>query len=173
MNLEKLAEVVENMIIQHDYPGFEPRALLLGLPDEVTKAPAKVFGDGLRHENVFVRLASLRWFQERPGLARSYMIKVVLPMLKDVDPYVRMETIRLIERATEPNQEMVLQISPLLQDENPEVQRWAARALGKLCKKLKIKDQTIIESLQVAAAAPDSQLRGKAEKALRKIGVYD
>lgn len=173
MNLEKLAEVVDDMIIQHDYPGFEPRALILGLPEEINKAPTKVFGDALSHENVFVRLAALRWFQERPGLAKNYMIKHVVRLLNDSDPYVRMETIRLIERATDPNQDMVVKISTLLQDEHLEVQRCAARACGKLCKKLKIKDQTVIEGLQVAANAEDSQLRGKAEKALRKIGVYD
>lgn len=173
MNLEKLAEVVDDMIIQHDYPGFEPRALILGLPDEINKAPTKVFGDALSHENVFVKLAALRWFQERPGLARNYMIKHVVGLLSDSDPFVRMEAIRLVERGTDPNQDMVLKISTLLQDENPEVQRSAARACGKLCKKLKIKNQTIIDNLQEAANAPDSQLRGKAEKALRKIGVYD
>jgi hypothetical protein len=173
MNLEKLAEVVDDMIIQHDYPGFEPRALILGLPEEINKAPTKVFGEALSHESVYVRLAGLRWFQERPGLARNYMMKHVMSLLDDSDPYVRMETIRLIERGTEPNQDMVLKIATLLQDENCEVQRCAARACGKLCKKLKIKDQTVIECLQVAATATDSQLRGKAEKALRKIGVYD
>ncbi len=173
MNLEKLAEVVDDMIIQHDYPGFEPRALILGLPEEINKAPAKVFGDALSHESVYVKLAALRWFQERPGLARNYMIKHVMGLMDDGDPFVRMEAIRLVERGTEPTKDMVLKISTLLQDEDPEVQRCAARACGKLCKKLKLKDQTVIDNLHAAAAGTDSQLRGKAEKALRKIGVYD
>ena len=172
MNVEKLAEIVDEMIVQHDYPGFEPRALKLGLPDSITKAPAKVFSQAFGHESVFVRLAALRWFQDRPGMAKPAM-KAVMGLYEDVDPFVRLEALRLTERYADPTEEMVVRASKLLEDEDVEVQRTAARACGKICKKLKIKEPTVVERLQKAASAPDSMLRGKAEKALRVMGMYD
>lgn len=172
MDVEKLADIVDEMIVQHDYPGFEPRALKLGLPDSITKAPAKVFYQAFGHENVFVRLAALRWFQERPGMAKN-AIKGAIGLLNDSDPFVRLEAVRLLERYSEPTQEMAIKTAALLEDEDAEVQRTAARACGKMCKKLKIKDATVVDCLQKAASSRDSLLRGKAEKALRVIGIYD
>ncbi len=172
MSLEKLASVVDEMIVQHDYPGFEPRALKLGLPEAIIKSPAKVFAQALGHESVYVKLAALRWFQEKPGLAKNH-INAVIGLLENSDPFVKAESIRLLERYADPTKEMALGIANLLVDEDPEVQRGAARACGKLCKRLKIKDGEIIKKLQDAATAPDSLLRGKAEKALRVAGVYD
>jgi vesicle coat complex subunit len=172
MDVDKLAEIVDEMIVQHDYPGFEPRALKLGLPESITKAPAKVFSQAFGHENVFVRLAALRWFQERPGMAKNTM-KAVMGLYNDPDPFVRLEAVRLTERFLDPTKELAVCVSKLLEDEDPEVQRTAARACGKLCKKLKIKDETVIDSLKKAASSRDSMLRGKAEKALRVIGFYD
>jgi len=172
MNLEKLADIVDEMIVQHDYPGFEPRALKLGLPDSVTKAPAKMFTQALGHESVYVKLAALRWFQERPGMAKG-AFRAVMGLYDNSDPFVRLEAVRLSERFTEPTKELALNISKLLRDEDVEVQKAAARACGKLCKKLKMKDETVIDGLQQCAAGKDALLRGKAEKALRRIGVYD
>lgn len=172
MNVEKLAEVVEEMILQHDYPGFEPRSLKLGLPDSVTKAPTKVFAQALGHPSVYVKLAALRWFQEKPGLAKNH-IKAVIGLLDNKDSFVRVEALHLLERFTEPTKDMLNKVAERLKDEDAEVQRTAARACGKLCKRLKIKDQAVINQLQEAAGEGDAQLRGKAEKALRKIGVYD
>ncbi len=60
MNLEKLASVVDTMIIQHDYPGFEPRGLKLGLPEDLQNMSAKTFSNALSHESVYVKLTALR-----------------------------------------------------------------------------------------------------------------
>ncbi len=172
MNVEKLAAVVEDMIVQHDYPGFEPRALKLGLPESITKAPTKVFAQALGHPNVYVKLAALRWFQEKPGLAKNYK-NAVLGLLDNEDSFVRVEALHLLERFTEPSKDMVVEVVKRLKDGDADVQRTAARACGKLCKKLKMKDPSVISSLQEAASQGDPQLRGKAEKALRRIGAYD
>lgn len=172
MDLEKLAEVVEDMIVQHDYPGFEPRALKLGLPEACVNAPSKTFGQALGHPSVYVRLAALRWFQERPGLAKN-KVNAVLGLFAHDDPFVRLEALHLVERFTDPSKEMLVKVATMLTDSDPEVQRTAARACGKLSKKLKIKDQSVIDGLQKAASAGDPLLRGKAEKALRVMGAYD
>ena len=66
MNLDKLAGVVEELIVQLDYPGFEPRSLKLGLPEELETMSAKTFASALGHQSVYVKLAALRWFQSGP-----------------------------------------------------------------------------------------------------------
>ncbi len=172
MNINQLAQVVDEMIIQHDYPGCEPRALKLGLPDSITKAPAKVFGEGLGHESVFVRLAALRWFQERPGMMKSHIASLV-GLVDHPDHFIRLESIRALEIYPYPTVEMVTKVSKRLQDEDVEVKREAAKACGKMCKKLKLAEGEVIEALKDASQDHDGQLRGKAEKALRKIGIYD
>ena len=153
MDLDKLSEIVEEMILQHDYPGFEARALKLGLPESITKAPAKVFSQAFGHPSVFVKLAALRWFQEKPGLVKNYL-SAVDGLLDDKDPFVRLESVHLLERYPEPTKHMVVHIASLLQDEDPDVQRSAAKACGKMCKKLKIKDETVIDCLKKAAQGP-------------------
>jgi hypothetical protein len=54
MNVQAFADFVETMIVQHDYPGFEPRSLKLGLPDVLNKAGSKMFAEALAHDSVFV-----------------------------------------------------------------------------------------------------------------------
>ncbi|MBX9696207.1 MAG: HEAT repeat domain-containing protein [Cyanobacteria bacterium] len=172
MNINQLAQVVDEMIIQHDYPGGEPRALKLGLPESVNKAPAKVFAQALGHESVYVKLASLRWFQERPGMMKSH-IAALTGLIDHEDEFVRLETIRALERYPYPTSAIVTKVSKRLQDEDVEVKREAAKACGKMCSKLKLSEGVVIEALKIASQDVDGQLRGKAEKALRKIGVYD
>src|SRR5215813_11565290 len=97
MNLAQLVETIETMILQHDYPGFEARALNLGLPEDALNSSSKVFAEALKYDNVYVKLASLRWFQGRAGMARSHSSEVVA-LLDDSDEWVRAEAVRTLER---------------------------------------------------------------------------
>lgn len=172
MNLDSLVEFVDDMIVQNDYPGFEPRALKIGLPESFNKSGAKIFGQALKHDNIYVRLAALRWFQEKPGLMRPYF-RVITDFLGDADSFIRQESILCFERCGACNEETVIKISRLLCDSDVDVRKAAAKACGKIASKLKIKDGEVVEALRQAASEGDSQVRFKAEKALRKIGVYD
>ncbi|CAN5182701.1 hypothetical protein BH10CYA1_BH10CYA1_40800 [soil metagenome] len=172
MELADLAEIVDNMIVQHDYPGFEVRGLKLGLPEEVLKAHAKVFVQALGHESIYVKLAALRWLQERPGIAKSYM-KPVAGLLDSPDEWVRMEAARTIERVSAPHEDAVLKIAELLRDANAEVRKAAAKALGKICARKSDKNEVIVKALHDAASDEDAGVRWKVQKALRQIGEYD
>jgi HEAT repeat protein len=171
MNTEELADVVETMIIQHDYPGFEPRALILGLPQDAVNSPAKVFAQALRHESIFVQLAALRWFQVHPGVVKNYLPHVI-ELLKSKDEYVRLEGARTLERggAMEPSAHLAL--AACLKDSEEMVRTAAAKALGKLLSKAAVPDPEIVAALKEAAADPEEQVRWKAQKALRKLGAY-
>ena len=171
MELENLVEIVETMIVQHDYPGFEARALNLGLPHAALEAPAKVFGEALKHQNIFVQLAALRWFQARPGLIKSYLNGVV-NLLHSNDEYVRMEATKTLERSGTTKPEAINKVSVLLKDQNDMVRKAAAKALGKLLSKEPSADEAIIAALREAANDPDEQVRWKAQKALRRLGAY-
>ncbi len=85
------------MIIQHDYPGFEPRGLKLGLPEELQNMSAKIFGNALGHDSVYVKLTALRWFQDRPGVAKGHLSSI-LGLIDSDDEWVRMESIRTVEK---------------------------------------------------------------------------
>lgn len=172
MELADLAEIVDNMIVQHDYPGSEVRALKLGLPEEALKSHAKVFVAALGHPSVYVKLAALRWFQDRPGVAKSF-VKAIAGLLDNNDEFVRMEAARTIERIAAPPEEIAVQIAHLLQDSNAEVKKTAAKALGKICSKKKTKNEVIVKSLRDAASDEDVEVRWKAQKALRQIGEYE
>lgn len=172
MELKDLAEIVDNMIVQHDYPGFEVRSLKLGLPEEVLKMHAKVFGQALGHESVFVKLAALRWFQDRPGVAKSF-VKPIAGLLDNKDEWVKMEAARTIERVSSPPEDAAVKIAYLLSDPDVEVRKTAAKALGKICsRKSNNKNEVIVKSLHDAASDEDAGVRWKAQKALRQIGEY-
>lgn len=171
MTLEALAEFVDDMIVQNDYPGFEPRSYKIGLSQELEKGPAKVFGQALGHQSVYVKLVALRWFQERPHYLKPY-VRPVLAMTEDEDHWLRMESIMALERLQSPTMEMAEKISPRLFDDEIAVQQVAARALGKIGKRLKLKDGQVVEALNKVAQDGDALVRRKAEKALRKIGLY-
>ena len=172
MNVETLADFVENMVLQHDYPGFEPRSLKLGLPDSLNKASAKVFYDALGYPNVYVKLAALRWFQERPGLGKGHE-RAIAGLLDNEDSWVRRESLRTLERLQIKNEEIIVMMSPLLADPDSEVKKAAAKALGKLCAKRTKKIELVTTGLQAAAKDADPEVRWKAEKALRMLGAYD
>lgn len=167
MDLEKLATLVDDMVLQLSYPDFDGRSLKLGLPDEVTKAPAKLFGQGLTHENVLVRLACLRWFQERPGVGKAHT-RNMINALTDQDEWVRREAVLCLEKLDSPPEEALNVMTECLKDQCPEVRKAAAKALGKHGKK----SEKVIAALRVAAEDPDTEVRWKAAKALRKLQAY-
>ena len=171
MNVKTLAEVVENMVLQHDYPGFEPRALKLGLPESLHKASSKVFSEALGHPNVYVKLAALRWFQEKPGMGKSHA-RAIAGLLHDADPWVRRESIHALEKLDAQSDEILMAICQLLEDEDVEVRKAAAKALGKVCSKRAKRPDAIVQGLNKAAQDKDHEVRWKAQKALRLIGAY-
>ena len=171
MNLAQLVETIETMILQHDYPGFEARALNLGLPEEALKSSSKVFAQALKYDNVFVKLASLRWFQGRAGMTRNHKSEVVA-LLEDADDWIRTEAVRALERGNIRDGEIIVKISSLLKDKSDMVRQEAAKACGKLLLKSSDKYGEVVASLRVAATDPIEKVRWKAQKALRLLGAY-
>ncbi len=171
MNVEALALIVERMIIEHDYPGFEPRALKLGLPQTAVNSPAKTFAQALLYDNVFVKLASLRWFQEHPKIVQSY-IENVLILLQDSDDWVRFEALRTLERNRSSEPSVIAKVASLLKDPSEMVRKEAAKVCGKLIAKTSERPVAIVNLLLQAAEDPNEQVRFKAQKALRRIGAY-
>ncbi len=167
MDLNKLADLVEQMSIEHSYPGYDVRSTHLGMPDSVTKSPARLFGLALEHESVMVKLVALRWFYDRPGDAKRYQ-KTLLELLASPDEWVRLETAKTISRIHKVDEQTAIAVSQLLSDPNMEVRKHAAKALGKLGHK----NPEIIENLQKASSDSDREVRWKAEKALRLLGAY-
>ena len=165
--LENLAAVVEDMILQLSYPGFDERSLKLGLPDAVSKYPPKTYGQALKHESTVVRLAALRWFQERPGIAKTHT-RPIVDCLEDVDGWVRREAISCLEKFEYLDSKITDEIAELLTDRDVEVRKGAAKALGKIGEK----SDNVIEALRQAAEDENHEVRWKAQKALRKLGAY-
>ncbi|HEY9713874.1 MAG TPA: HEAT repeat domain-containing protein [Chroococcales cyanobacterium] len=172
MELTEFADVVDRMIIEHDYPGFEPRSLRLGLPQAALKSSQRMFGSALGHENIFVKLAALRWFQEKPGIAKTYTRDIVA-LLDHQDAWVRLEAMETLSRIAAPAPETAAKVARLLKDENPEVRKTAAKAIRKMVSKQHGKNEEILASLQEAARDADPGVRGKALKALRQIGEFE
>lgn len=176
-DLESLADFVVNMIIQHDYPGFEPRSFRIGLTEEQMKSSSKLFAEALGHESVYVKLVALRWFQDKSGAIKPHL-KAVMGMLDAPDEWVRMEAVITLERYHHPSAEIAEAVSNLLYDDHALVRKEVAKALGKILHKLndaKCKDdlQDVLEKLKgVMVDDKDPQVRQKAEKALRKAGAY-
>jgi|SRR5579883_1148314 len=167
MELDKFAEIVENMALQHDYPGYDIRSLKMGLPLELTKSPAKLFNNALKHPNNLVKLAALRWFQERPGVAKRYT-GAIADKMDDPDPWVKAEAALCLERIGIQDYQLSMRMAKLLRDSSALVRKSAAKALGKLGSN----DQSIIEALQKLTEDRDQEVRFKAQKALRQLGVY-
>jgi hypothetical protein len=171
MNLAQLVDTIETMILQHDYPGFEARALNLGLPEDALKSSPKVFAEALKYDNVFVKLASLRWFQGRAGMTRNHKSDVVA-LLEDPDEWVRTEAVRTLERGNISDDKIIVKISSLLTDASDMVRQEAAKACGKLLVKSSDKYGEVVALLRIAAADPNEKVRWKAQKALRQLGAY-
>lgn len=171
MNVDRLADVVEELIVQLDYPGFEPRSLKLGLPEELEGMSAKNFGNALGHKSVYVKLAALRWFQERPGVAKSHL-SAILGLVDSNDEWVRMESIRTVEKMSKLPAHVGGIVSKGLKDECVEVRKASAKALGKILKRSVTKDVSVIDALKEATQDSDVEVRFKAQKALRNIGEF-
>lgn len=171
MELETLADIVDKMVVEHDYPGFEPRSLKLGLPESANKAPSRLFAQALGHSNVYVKLAALRWFQDHPGMIKQF-VNAIVGLFDSPDEWVRLEAVQTLERLHNPSEEHALKLCKLLGDSELMVRKAAAKATGKICLKINCKQPEILESLRHAAEDADVEVRWKAEKALRKLGAY-
>jgi len=183
MELKDLEEAVENMILQHNYPGFEARSLNLALPVAFNDAPAKLYSQALSSSSIYVQLFALRWFQTKTNAAKSY-VTLIAPLLENADPWIRRETVRTMETAKIMEPKSILKISALLRDPDQIVRIEAAKALGNLLKEsdktgdgtrldngIAIKD-TIIEALKEASNDSVQDVRRKAIKSLRKLGAF-
>lgn len=172
MQLKDLEEIVDNMILQHDYPGCEPRALNIALPQAISQAPARLYLAALDSNNVFVKLVSLRWFQTRPGAARSHARSIVA-QLENADPWVRLEAIRTITVAKIWEDSSILKVSSLLKDADEHVRAEAAKACGGMFQKANsLLEDKIIAALQEASHDTAQSVRRKAIKSLRKLGAF-
>ena len=173
----ELAEFVEDMIVQLNYPGFEPRAFKVGLPDHLIQASSRVFGDALGHESIYVRITALRWFQEKIGAIKPHL-KAISGLTKHEDPWVRYEASQALERFATPNLAVAMDVAKLLKDDEAFVRRGAARGLAKILPRLREQKVTeaqtaeVVEALKDALADSDGQVRQKAEKALRRGGYF-
>ena len=165
--LEHFAEIIEDMILQLSYPDFDERSLKLGLPDAISKLSPKTYASALKHESTVVRLAALRWFHERSGIARSHL-QPIIDCLSDRDEWVRREAVRCLERFDSVEESLLEQLSRMLSDADVEVRKETAKALGKLGDKSPV----VISALQKAAEDQNQEVRWKAQKALRKLGAY-
>jgi len=174
---QELAQFVDDMIVQHNYPGFEARAFKIGLPEHIVQSPSRLFGDALGHESIYVRIVALRWFQEKPGAIKPY-IKAISGLIGHEDPWVRFEAGQALERFQHPTVEMANTIKVLLKDKEAFVRRGAAKALAKILPRLKeakVKDadlEDVVSALKESLADSDGQVRQKAEKALRRGGTF-
>lgn len=165
--LEKFAEVVEDMILQLTYPGFEKRSLKLGLPDSVSKLPPKTYAQALKHESALVRIAALRWFQEHAGIAKSHL-RLITECLADSDEWVRKESVFCMEKLDTSDEKILAELCKMVSDSDTEVRKEVAKALGKLGGK----SQDVVAALQKASEDKDHEVRWKAQKSLRKLGAY-
>ena len=184
MELKDLEDVVDNMIVQHNYPGFEPRSLHLALPLVMTEAPARLYIEALDSDSVYVRLAALRWFQTRSGVAKNHASEIAA-QLEHSDSWVRLEAIRTIEIAKILETDLILKISSLLKDPEKLVRTEAAKASGNLIREAKkavktkssqpalssLEDQ-VISALKIATEDSTQDVRRKAIKSLRKLGAF-
>lgn len=162
-----MTEIVETMALQHAYPGFDTRSLRLGLPQELMRAPVKLFVAALKEESPIVKLAALRWFWEHPGFAER-QLEAIAEVLTDSDEWVRREAARTIGRVSEASDAVAVRVSELLVDKDPEVRKAAAKTCGKLGSKA----PEVLNNLQTAAQDSDTEVRWKAQKALRQLGHY-
>jgi HEAT repeat protein len=167
MDLEKFADIVETMIIEHHYPGYDVRSLKLGLPQEVVRGHARTFAHALKHDSVYVKLAALRWFEERPSDGKRF-VKEIVRVLNDSDEWVRREALSVLGRMDKVDEETALAISVCLEDGDLAVKKEAAKALGKLGQKT----EPVLAALRKTAQDSNTELRWKAEKALRQLGAY-
>ena len=133
MELKYLEDIVDDMIVQHNYPGFELRSLNLSLPQSLHDAPLRLYVQALKSKNLYVRLVALRWFQAKPGLAKNHS-KEISSKLEDNDPFVRLEAIRTIEIAKTDDKQTALKIASLCKDPEESVRIQAVKSCGHMLK---------------------------------------
>jgi hypothetical protein len=173
----ELAEFVEDMIVQLDYPGFEARAFKVGLPEHMMQASSRVFGDALGHQSIYVRITALRWFQEKTGAIKPHL-KAISGLVSHEDPWVRHEAGQALERYLQPTVAVAMDVCKLLKDDEAFVRRGAAKGLAKILPRLREQKMSeeqmspVVEALKDALADNDGQVRQKAEKALRRGGFF-
>jgi len=167
MEIDELVEIVETMVLQHDYPGFDVRSLRLGLPQRVNRAPVKLFVAALARSEVCVRLAALRWFWERPGVAGRHAAAIA-GLLEDPDEWVRCEAARTLGRVAGLDETTALALAAALKDTDAAVRKAACRSLGKL----PVASDEVIGALRQAAGDEDIEVRWKALKALRQLAGH-
>jgi HEAT repeat protein len=171
MNLAKLAETVETMILQYENPGFERRAFKLGLPESLSKASSKLYLEALDHPSIYVKLVALRWFQEKPGMGKNHA-KAIAGLLTHSDPWVRLECLHALEKINVQADDVLIDMSKLLKDQDVQVRKAAAKALGKILKKKTKRLEAVVAALHEAQAETNHEVRWKVEKALRLLGEY-
>ncbi len=167
-NIENLTEFVTSTINETSYPGFESRSFKLGLPLEYNNAPTSLFLLALKSDNIYVQLAALRWFQEKPNQAFSHQ-EAIMNFLKSNDEWLRFESIKTIQKMHSPKISFAKAISPLIFDESVFVKQEAIKAISKIMVKLKSQDNEILASLEKAALDKDHEVKRKALKAIRLI----
>ncbi len=166
--LEHLSEFIIDTITQSDYPGFEAKAFRLGLPIQYHNAPASLFLKALKSDNIYIQLAALRWFQEKPNQTFSHQ-DAILNFLKSNDIWLRFEAIKTIERMSSPKENLAVALSPLMLDESAMVKQEAIKAFGKIIRKLKINKPELLTNLEIASQDKNHEVKRKALKALRLI----
>ncbi len=190
MELKDLEDAVENMILQHDYPGYEARSLRIALPAAFNNVSATIYRQALSSKSVFVRLAALRWLQTKSGLAKKYALSIT-PLFADADPWVRSESIKTLDLGRVSEEAVLTKLLPTLKDTDPMVRKEAAKALGNLAKGIKgpaltgknkatneaniQKDSVhaqVITALHEATEDDVLDVRRKAIKSLRKLGAF-
>ena len=108
---------------------------------------------------------------ERPGVAKSHLA-AILGLIDSKDEWVRMESIRTVEKMSKLPGHAAGVVSKGLRDESIEVRKATAKALGKILKRSVTKDDSVIGALKQATQDSDVEVRFKAQKALRNIGEF-
>ncbi len=185
MKLKDLEEAVENMIVQHDYPGYEARSLKLALPNVFSNASAGIYVKALGSHSVYVQLAALRWFQNKPGLVKTHA-KLIVALLDSPDTWVKTEATRTIEITKGTELDVIVKICQLLKDPDIMVRKEAAKTLGTFGKELSNKPansksktpeksstkEIIINALKESCEDSELDVRRKVIKSLRKLGAF-
>jgi HEAT repeat protein len=97
--------------------------------------------------------------------------RAIADLLNHEDDWVRLESVRTLERIKIDEEEVLLKIAQLLQDPNVQVRKAAAHALGKI-KTKQVNHAVIVKALHQAAEDENVQVRFKVQKALRLLGHY-
>jgi len=90
-------------------------------------------------------------------------------MLDSPDEFVRMESVKTLEQLHEVGPDILKSMAALLKDEYTAVRKATAKALGKLAKRMKQKNEDVLRALTEASRDSDPEVRMKVEKAIRQV----